>query len=278
MEKAVNADRIKWWQTKRVQRTVVGAAVVAVLGLITWWFMFRPFVTTDDARVAMTFVRAAPSNVSGRIEKVNVVEGSSVKTGDVLVEIDHRIPQANFDKAKSRADLARREFERMQSLMREGSISQQARDQASATAAAAEAELKLAEVALENTSLKSPFDGIVVQKTAEVGNIIEQNQPAVVVANESAAWIAANIEETSIGRVRVGQPVHIKIDEGGELEGKVSEVRTSVASQFSLIPSDTGAGNYTKVVQRVPIKVEILGVRDRHLRAGQSVEIKIRVR
>jgi membrane fusion protein (multidrug efflux system) len=267
----------KWWKTQRARQIGVGMAVLALIGLIMWWFAFHPYISTDDARIAMTFVRVAPSNVSGRIEKVNVEEGSHVKAGDVLVEIDHRIPQANFDKAKAKSDLANRELSRMQRLTSEGSSTQQALDQARATAATADVELKLAEVALENTYLKSPFDGVIVQKTAEVGNLLEQNQTALVIADEAHAWVAANVEETAIGAVRIGQPVHISIDEGGDLEGQVSEIRASVASQFALIPSDSGAGNFTKVVQRVPIKVAITKRQEHPLRAGQSVEIKIRV-
>ncbi len=274
---AAAAKNTKWWKTQRARQVGTGMAVLAVIGLIVWWFAFHPYISTDDARVAMTFVRVAPSNISGRIEKVNVEEGSRVKAGDVLVEIDHRIPQANYDKAKSKSDLANRELSRMQRLTSEGSSTQQALDQARATAATTDVELKLAEVALENTYLKSPFDGVVVQKIAEVGNLLEQNQTALVIADEAHAWVAANVEETAVGAVHVGQPVKIAIDEGGDLEGQVSEIRASVASQFALIPSDSGAGNFTKVVQRVPIKVAITKRQDRPLRAGQSVEIKIRV-
>lgn len=152
-----------------------------------WWFAIRPYASTEDARVAMTLVRVAPSNVGGRIEKVNFVEGDHVKAGQVIVEIDHRIPQANYDRAKAKADLANRELGRIQHLISDGSATLQALDQARANAATAVAELKLAEVALENTYLKSPFDGVVIQKNAEVGNLLEQNQVAAVVADENHA-------------------------------------------------------------------------------------------
>ncbi len=267
----------KWWQAKRAHRVGLMLVGSAFIGVIFWSLALRPYIKTDDARVAMTLVRIAPASVSGRIEKVNVQEGSHVKAGEVLVEIDHRIPQANFDRAKTKADLATRELNRMKRLTAEGSSTEQALDLARANAEAAEVDLKLAEVALENTYLKSPFDGIVVQKNAEVGNLLEQGQTALVVADESKAWVAANIEETSIGVVQVGQPVHVNIDEGGTLEGKIAEIRNSVASQFALIPSDSGAGNFTKVVQRVPIKIAITERNGRTLRAGQSVGIKIKV-
>lgn len=266
-----------WYKTVRALQVGVIAALIALGGVLVWWFELRPFVSTDDARVAMTLVRVAPSLVSGRIDKVNVEEGSRVKAGDILVEIDHRIPQANFDKAKSKDDLAQRELTRMQKLTAEGSATVQALDQAKANAATAEVELQMAQVALENSFLKSPFDGVVIQKIAEVGNLLEQGQTAIVVADEAHAWIAANIEETFVGAVKVGQIVHISVDEGGVLEGKVSEIRNSVASQFALIPSDSGAGNFTKVVQRVPIKITITDRKSANLRAGQSVEIKIQV-
>lgn len=266
-----------WWQTQRAAQVGTVVLVLALLGTIAWWFLFRPFVTTDDARVAMTLVRISPSNVSGRIEKVNVEEGSRVKAGDVLVEIDHRIPQANFDRAQARAVLAERELGRLQKLTQQGSATPQALDQAKANDATAKVEMTLAQVALENTYLRSPFNGIVIQKLAEVGNLLEQNQTALVVADEDHAWIAANIEETAIGDVRVGQPVEITIDEGGKLHGKITEIRASVASQFALIPSDSGAGNYTKVVQRVPVRIALENSEHRPLRAGQSVEIKVRI-
>jgi membrane fusion protein (multidrug efflux system) len=266
-----------WYRTRKTRNVVLGLIGVTLMGLVIWWIFLRPFVSTDDARIAMTLVRVAPSGVSGRIEKVNVVEGSRVKKGDVMVEIDHRIPEANLDKAKAKADLATRDYNRMQRLTSEGSATPQALDQARAASATADLERRQAEVALENTSLKAPFDGIVIQKLAEVGNLLEPSQTAVVVADDGHAWVAANIEETAVGEVKLGQPVKIVIDEGGKLEGKVVEIRSSVASQFALIPSDMGAGNYTKVVQRVPIKVEITDAGNRVLRAGQSVEIKVRV-
>ncbi|MGE0174362.1 MAG: HlyD family secretion protein [Oligoflexales bacterium] len=268
----------KWWSSAGTRRVLFVMVILTIAGSLLWWFRFYPYVSTDDARVAMTLAKIAPSGVGGRVEKVNVQEGSHIEAGAVLVEIDHRVPQANYEKAKSRAELANEEFSRMKHLRKEGSASQQVLDQARAQAAAADAELKLAEVSLENTYLKAPFSGVVVQKNAEVGNILEQNQVALLVADDKHPWISANVEETSIGLVEEGQPVTITVDEGGGFEGTVAQIRASVASQFALIPSDSGAGNFTKVVQRVPIKISIAPDPERVLRAGQSVEIQIRVR
>ncbi|MBL7671530.1 MAG: HlyD family secretion protein [Bdellovibrionaceae bacterium] len=279
IENAVNEekDNVKWWQSTKSKRIGTALLVIAVAGTVMWRIFFYPFVSTDDARVAMTVVRAASFGTGGRIIKVNVEEGSRVKAGDVLVELDHRVPQAKYDRAKAKADFAEKEFQRMQQLFKQNTVTPQNLDNARSNYDSAKADLNEAEVALENTFLKSPFDGVVIQKVAEVGNILEAGQTALTVADADHAWISANIEETSVGLVKIGQHVHISVDEGGELQGKISEVRSATASQFALIPSDNAAGNFTKVVQRIPVKVALEAGQGSHLRVGQSVEIKVRV-
>lgn len=269
-------EKVSWWKSKRAHRAGWIALGVILVGLVVWRFFFYPYVRTDDARVAMTLVHLAPSGIGGRIIKVNVNDGSTVKAGEVLIEIEHRVAQAEFERARAKHDEAAKELDRMERLFRAESVSAQTLDSARAKELAANADLKLAEVNLENTYLRSPFDGVVVKKMADESNLLQPNQTALVIADTQDAWIEANIEETSIAEVKLGQPVKITIDEGGVIEGKVSEINRAAASQFALIPSDNGAGNYTKVVQRIPIKISI-DDHDRVLRAGQSVEIRIRV-
>ncbi len=260
-------------------KVVVGVvALAAFFGLIVWWFWFHPYVSTDDARISATLVRIAPMQVTGRIEKVNVLEGSAVKKGDILLELDHRLTAAQVVKAKAKADLAARELKRVSQLVEQRTLPQKELDNARANSEVATAELTQAEVADENTYLRSSIDGVVVQKLAEIGNILEAGQTAFTVADVDNAWISANVEETEIGLVKAGQIVRISIDEGGALSGKVLETRQATASQFSLIPTENASGNFTKVVQRIPIKVSIDSPQDKKLRVGQSVEIKIRVR
>lgn len=274
---AVAAKKPVWWKSEMTRKVLISTAGVAILVLLTWFFFFHPYISTDDARVAMTIVRVAPSGVSGRIDKVNAEEGTVVKKGDVLVELDHRIYQAQVDRAQSKVDLSRKELNRLENLVRQNSAPQRDLDNARSNFTLATAELTLAQVALENTFLKAPFDGIVVQKIAEVGNILENGQTAVSVADRAHAWIAANIEETEVADVKAGQPVTISIDEGGKLTGKVSEVRAATAGQFALIPSDNASGNFVKVVQRIPIKIAIDNPSET-LKSGQSVTIRIKVR
>jgi multidrug resistance efflux pump len=92
------------------------------------------------------------------------------------------------------------------------------------------------------------------------------------------AWVSANVSEKSVGAVKAGQTVNVSVDEGGSLKGKVSEVRKAAASVFALIPSENASGNFVKVEQRIPIKIELDAHPGHDLRVGQSVVLKIKVR
>jgi len=267
-----------WWKHRRARIAGAILAGLAVLGTITWLAFLRPYVTTDDARVAATMIRLAPEGVTGRVIHVAVNEGDTVSAGQVLIELDHRMAEAQKTRASAQAEKARNEFNRMAQFAKAQGVSVRDLDAARAASEIADAELRLTEIALDRTYIKSPVNGIVIQKTAEVGNILEAGQSALALADIDHAWIAANIEETRVSRVRTGQKVTISIDEGGSLTGKVLEVRKAAASQFALIPSDNAAGNFIKVVQRIPLKISLDPHPHRMLRVGESVVVRIKVR
>ena len=268
-----------WWKRKRVM-WLAGAVVVAVLMIFFgWWSFFRSYVSTNDARIAANIIKVAPVGVSGVAEKVFIEEGDRVKTGQVLVEIDHRMAEANYEKAKSRFELLSSELDRAKSLARKNMNSKRDLDNARSNYDVAEAELRLASINLQNTYLKSPIDGVVIQKLAFPGNLLEPGQVAISISDVDHAWVSANIEETKVAMVKPGQPVRITIDEGGTLTGTVQEINVATASQFSLLPAENASGNFTKVVQKIPVKIALdPQENNRILRAGQSVTVRIKVR
>jgi membrane fusion protein (multidrug efflux system) len=239
---------------------------------------FFPYLRTDDARIAATTVRVAPQGASGVVVKLNVTEGDKVKIGDVLLELDHRTSEAQFQRAQARLQLAEKEFKRMEEMAAENGVAPRDLDSARANRQTAEADFQLAQIARDNTVLRSPLDGMVIQKSTEVGNMLEPGQTAVTITDIEHAWVSANVEENYVGNVKVGQPVTVTVDEGGAFSGRVSEIRTATAAQFALIPSDNPSGNFTKLVQRIPIKIVLQPQTGRVLRVGQSVEIKIKIR
>jgi len=267
-----------WWQSRMAKN--VGWAFLAVVGvgLVVWFFAFRPYVSTDDARVAEDLVRIAPDGVTGTVLKINVAEGDRVAQGQVLAELDHTVYQSQLMKAQARATLAEADFARNDRLFKQGGISARDYQAAQSNSLAAQADLQLAQNALDHTFLKSPVDGIVVEKIGVVGNLLESGQVCFIVADVDHAWVSANLQETNVGDVKPGQRVSIHVDEGGDLTGQVQEITTATASQFALLPAENASGNFIKLVQRIPVKVVLDAHPDRVLRAGQSVEIKIKVK
>lgn len=267
-----------WWTTPLARKAGTISLVVGLGLVLFWWIDLHPYVGTDDARVSADLVRIAPDGVGGKVLQVNVAEGDRVTQGEVLAELDHTLAQIRVSRALAQANLTLANLRRAQNLFKQSAISEQELQAAEAAGQSAQADLAAAQTNLANTFLKSPVAGVVVQKIAVAGNILEQGQVALVIADIDRAWVAANIEETSVGKVKIGQSVKIKVDEGGELTGKVSEITNASASQFALIPAENASGNYIKLVQRIPIKVTLDDHPDRVLKAGQSVEIKIRVK
>ena len=266
-----------WWKSSLARRAGMAFSAVVVAGILVWLFAFRPYVFTDDARVEEDLIRVAPDGVSGTVEKVNVEEGDRVAQGQVLAELDHSTYQAGLAKAQAKAILAQADFNRANRLYKQGGLTEREFQATLANSQSAQADLQLAQEALDHTYLKSPVDGLVVKKMAVAGNILGPSQVALMVADVDHAWVAANIQETSVGAVKIGQPVEIKVDEGGKLTGRVSEITAAAASEFALLPAENASGNYIKLVQRIPIKVALDPHPGRVLRAGQSVEISIKV-
>jgi multidrug resistance efflux pump len=123
------------------------------------------------------------------------------------------------------------------------------------------AELKLAELQISYTTIYAPADGIVGRKNVEVGNRVTAGQTLMVIV-EPDVWIVANFKETQLARMKKGQPVKITIDEVPDkvFDGKVDSFSPASGNEFALLPADNSTGNFTKIVQRVPVKVALTDV------------------
>jgi membrane fusion protein, multidrug efflux system len=143
----------------------------------------------------------------------------------------------------------------------------------------AEAELEAARLKLDHTTVTSPIDGVVARKISHIGEVVAAGQPIAVVVNLNHIWVTANLEETQVEHVRLGQSVDINVDAYPDTKftGKVINIGAAAASQFALIPDNRSAGNFTKVTQRIPIKIE-LDDPDEPLRPGMMVTVGIDIR
>ena len=122
----------------------------------------------------------------------------------------------------------------------------------------ASAALKNAEIQLADTTITAPVSGVIAIKAVEPGEIVAFGQQLFNITNLADVWIGANIEETYIGRVKLGQHVEFTVDAypGKKFTGQVIEVGPASRSQFALLPAENSSANFTKVTQRLPIKIK----------------------
>ena len=123
----------------------------------------------------------------------------------------------------------------------------------------AEAALREAELALAHTEIKAPFDGVIGRKSAERGANVAPGQPLLALAAQSGNWITANFKETQVGLMRLGDPVEIHVDAFPDRtwRGRVESISPATGAKYALLPPDNATGNFTKVVQRVPVRIAI---------------------
>ena len=143
----------------------------------------------------------------------------------------------------------------------------------------AKAKLKAERLKLAHTTVTSPLEGVVAKKIANVGEVVKPGQPVCVIIDLNNIWVEANLEETKIEHVRSGQLVDLKVDAYPKTEftGKVVSIGAAAASEFSLIPESRSAGNFTKVTQRIPIRIEVVDPAEQ-LRPGMMVVVGIDIR
>lgn len=128
-----------------------------------------------------------------------------------------------------------------------------------------------------HVDVQAPVDGIVIAEPVAVGATVAAGQPIISIVDPSALFVNANIEETNIARVKVGQPVTVHVDALGEdIPGKVEAVTPATAGTFSLLPSSNTSGNFTKVTQLVPVRISV-NLGSQPMLVGANVEVKIRV-
>lgn len=147
----------------------------------------------------------------------------------------------------------------------------------------ASARVPNAELQLSFTTVYAPTEGRVSQKSFQVGQRVQAGQAGLAVA-EPGVWIVANFKENQLGRIRPGQPVEVHVDalSNHRFLGAVDSFQAGTGAVYALLPPDNATGNFTKIVQRVPVKIRFDPVSIRGYEAlivpGLSTEPKVRVK
>ena len=155
-------------------------------------------------------------------------------------------------------------------------------EQTEAVVKLAEAAVELAKLNLSYTVIIAPCDGITGRKTVQEGQLVQPGQTLVEVVDEQEKWVVANYKETQTAHIAEGLPVEITVDAVPDCvyEGVVKSISQATGASFSLLPQDNSAGNFVKVEQRIPVRIEFTGnnrAEDmKRLRAGMNVECTVK--
>lgn len=276
-------------------RKIALPIIVVLAGSIAAYFGYDSYmyIHSDNAQIEARTLMIS-SKVGGFVSEVKADMGDSFKKGDLLLKIDDRdyvnsVEHATAELASTDVRLqdAQKSYNRLASLYSKGAVTQAQNDTASAGLndlkakhQSAQSQVKQAELNLAYTELKAPFDGFVAKRSAEAGQYVGPGTPLFGFVDATERWVVANLKETEIEGIKPGTKVDISIDAiGGRVfAGKVEQLSASTGAAFTLIPPDNATGNFTKVVQRVPIKIvfENLSPDDiKLLRAGLSADVKV---
>jgi len=145
------------------------------------------------------------------------------------------------------------------------------------------AELSLAKTHLGYTIIKAPCDGIISKRNIDQGQFVTVGTPVCSAIDNTTLWVTANFKETQIERIRINQNVSVKIDAfpALSLSGKVDSYIGATGAKFSLLPPDNSTGNFVKIVQRVPIKIKLVGITAKQrlmLMPGLSAYVSVSVK
>jgi len=186
--------------------------------------------------------------------------------------IEKSISELNVSKAKSK--------ESVELVKTQGQVSKEIQDQISALENKILALTKQKED-LENqikyTELESPYNGIIAKKYVSIGDIVKAGQPVYATVKENSFYIKVLLEETKLNGVKVGNKAYIKLDAYPDktFEGKVESIDIASATKFALVPRDISAGEFTKLAQRIPVKIRITKGDTNLLRVGLGGEVEI---
>jgi len=147
---------------------------------------------------------------------------------------------------------------------------------------AAQAAVTQARIDLERTVIRAPVAGVVGARSVRPGQLVQPGQTMMVVVPLGETYVVANFKETQLSRLRIGQPVEIKADALGKqvIKGRIDSFSPATGAEFALIPVENAVGNFTKIAQRVPVRIvvdkgqPVSGA----LRPGLSLEVKVDVR
>ncbi len=227
-----------------------------------------------QARAQLDAARAEAAFAAEQVSRYQPLAASGAEPGERLAQLQMQARMARERVIAAHAGL-------LAAQRRIGTLGAQVR-QAQSQAQAARAQLSAARVNVESTVLRAAIDGRVGDLSVRVGQFVQPGMRMMTLVPVDRLFIDANFKETQLGLMRVGQPVTIEVDAlpGVELTGRVASFAPGTGAQFSVLPPQNATGNFTKIVQRVPVRIAIDAPPEvrRLLVPGMSVAVTVDTR
>ncbi|MCU7547641.1 HlyD family secretion protein [Chitinophagaceae bacterium LB-8] len=241
-----------------------------------------------SARAAYVNVGAAEKVASANTDvlQTKLAKAQSDLTRDEALFADGSITRKQLDDSRSNVETARMQLiagsEQIKQASVQGGTASALIQKAQATIATRKAALDQAKLRLSYTHIYAPSNGRVGKTNLERGQYIQPGQSLTTVVNNETFWLVANFKETQLKSLSIGQPVEITLDgyPDKKFNGKITSFSEATGAKFSLLPPDNASGNFVKVTQRVPVKIEFENSTDLKpiLKAGLSAEVDVRVK
>ncbi len=249
--------------------------------------------TTTASQANIATAQANTSAVNAQIEaaKVNVWRATQDYNRYANLIKDHSITQQQYEQAEAQKQTAERQLqvlvEQKNSAMRQASaVSSQSNataqqvSVANATIKQREADVENAKLNLSYSVITAPADGKISKVNLQAGQYIQAGQTLFSIVTNEAVWVVANFKETQLDKMKTGQKVIVKVDAfpGHDFEAKLTSFAPATGARFALLPPDNASGNFVKVVQRVPVKIEFNNPSEQQvklLRPGMNVNVDV---
>jgi membrane fusion protein (multidrug efflux system) len=255
-------------------------AIVLVAVVAAYYIIYAMGHESTDDAYTTGFVHQISSRVTSNVTQLLIVDNQYVHQGQVLLQLDPRDFLVQVARAKANYEKAQADFDRVYAVRNDvAAISKSDYDQTKNNLDVAKAALDDANNQLSYCTIVAPTDGYIGNRTVEVGNRVTVGGALMAVVQD--VWVLANYKETQLGKMKKNQPVVITVDAipGHKFQGHVDSFSPGTGSTFALLPPDNATGNFTKIVQRVPVKIlfEPDSIRDfrNRLVPGLSVETEV---
>ncbi|MBQ8493496.1 MAG: HlyD family secretion protein [Alistipes sp.] len=235
-------------------------------------------ISTTKSNIAVTDASLEEARIRLENAERNYQRYSNLLADGAVTRQQHDDMETEYEAAKARYEVLLKQRASVEAVGREQNTRLGQNDAGIAVAAAA---LDLARLNLSYTVVLAPCSGVTGRKDIHVGQLVHPGQRIVDIVDESEKWVVANYKETQTANIRVGQEVEVEVDAVPDhtFKGVVRSISRATGASFSLMPQDNSSGNFVKIEQRIPVRIDFAEDNDAEamarVSAGMNVECKV---